>query len=189
MRPTLSMDILLLRAFFIGAMAIAVGSSTAFADGEIELSPSSGQQFHGIHICGNGLFLNGIHVGNNEFRCTAKAGTLVGELTIDGDDEPRTVCDAVDDAGKSVKMHCCPTGRAIVGIHVAKNLLVCAEADRQQAAQLDHKLGIGQKLDAHTQYAEKVSMHGCPDNMPMLGFHEGRNLLLCMTNKGVGGQE
>ena len=78
---------------------------------------------------------------------------------------------------------------AIVGIHVGKNLLVCAELDQQKVAPFDGKLGISKQLDAHTKYVEKVSMHGCPDNMPMLGFHEGRNLLLCMSSKPGPGQE
>jgi hypothetical protein len=67
-----------------------------------------------------------------------------------------------------VRMHCCPDGFAMTGIHVDDNVLRCS------------RLQVGfsgpTTLDAGTV---RNGMHACPSGQLMVGIHVDRNLLSC----------
>jgi len=69
-----------------------------------------------------------------------------------------------------VTMHCCPSGYAMIGIHVGNNVLKCAR--------LSSGMSNNRNLDGGTQ---RNGMHACPRGQLMVGVHVGRNLFICET--------
>jgi len=169
------------RLALVGFTLMAASVSVSAAKGE--LSPRPLEQTKGIHVCYFPEFVVGIHVQDNVFYCSDKLQIVhPAEDVIDGDDEPPTACTYPDENGKPVTLHCCPPGMAVRGVHVGKNLLVCSKYDQQAAEQTAGKRGLVIQIDHRTQrYYDGIGLHACPDGFPMLGFHEGRNLLLCLT--------
>ena len=183
MSSSLNLRGLAIRFATVGFAIMAAGVSVVAAQYEAEFSPDPRQEFKGIHVCKWPKFVTGIHAKDNVFRCAdkIKIKSPAAEL-IDGADGNRTVCEYPDENGKPVKLHCCPPDMAVRGIHVGKNLLVCENFDRQAAEALAGKRGLTVKIDHRTAWVQgEINMHVCPDSMPMLGYHEGRNLLLCLA--------
>ncbi len=169
---------LLTSALFVGLTATGLVGPPILAQSKIVFSPRERQDYLGVHICPDGKQVNGIHVANNVYRCTGTVGLTQGALIIDGDNEPPTACEVSDGSGNKLAMHCCPSGTAIVGVHIGNNWLVCGALDQQAIATYAGKLGVTQRVDPPPT---GHYLHECPKNMPMLGFHEGRNLLLCLA--------
>lgn len=70
-----------------------------------------------------------------------------------------------------VAMHCCPSGTAMIGIHVDRNVLKCA--------QLTAGFTNIRTLDALTV---RNDMHACPFGQLMVGVRVDRNLLACQQS-------
>lgn len=66
-----------------------------------------------------------------------------------------------------VTMHCCPSGYAMIGAHIDKNVFKCAQLTAMAGSRY---------LDAGTQ---RNGMHACPWGSVMVGLHAGRNMLAC----------
>ncbi|HEX6273745.1 MAG TPA: hypothetical protein VFZ53_11925 [Polyangiaceae bacterium] len=66
-----------------------------------------------------------------------------------------------------VSMHCCPTGKAMVGVHLDQNKFKCATLNNASGAVT---------LDAGTV---RNNMHVCPFGSVMVGLHRDLNLLAC----------
>ena len=86
-----------------------------------------------------------------------------------------TVCRAqgtIDTGTQRNGMHSCPVGQFVLGVHVAKNLLICATIPDNFGAEI---------VDKNTQ---EQGMHACPFGMAMTGLHANKNLLACapLTN-------
>jgi len=115
------------------------------------------------HMCRGGAFMVGVHVGKNYFLCNDAfgfLGTTYQPSDLEPNYDPKT-------GGRyaSHSMAACPPGKAMVGLHVDKNVLLCAPLKMRDLF-----------VDAHT---ERVGMHACPEGSVMVGIHVGRNLLLC----------
>ena len=124
-----------------------------------------GSEVVGIHICAGGSFMTGVHVQENRFLCD------------DGRSWPRSGYSPADiktnvDPGRkgfhryqSHGMAACPPGTAMIGLHAARNVLLCAPLPTTDWF-----------VDPHTQ---RQRMHACPEGSVMVGIHVGRNNFLC----------
>jgi len=114
----------------------------------------------GMHACPLGMYMTGIHVGNNLLLCeNLGQGYSISEERLD-----RTTAD--------FNMHACPRGFAMTGIHVADNILLCAPLRDGSS------LRFVDALPTARQY-----MHACPRWLAMVGVHVGNNHLLCQYKR------
>jgi hypothetical protein len=116
-----------------------------------------------MHMCRSGSFMVGVNIGENYFLCNDDFG-LLGTAYKPSDLEPNY---DPQKGGRytSHSMAACPPGKAMVGLHVGKNVLLCAPLKMRDLF-----------VDASTR---RVGMHACPEGSVMVGIHAGCNLLLC----------
>jgi hypothetical protein len=116
-----------------------------------------------LHMCRGGAFMVGVHVGENRFLCDDSIG-FMGKTYAPSDLKPN-YAPGRQDRYSSHRMAACPPGTAMTGLHVGKNVLLCAPLQTNDLF-----------VDAST---ERAKMHACPAGSVMVGIHVGRNLLLC----------
>jgi hypothetical protein len=116
-----------------------------------------------IHYCRDAAFMVGVHVGKNEFLCDDSFGIALSDATVN------FISPQLLYRYESQGMAACPPGKAMFGLHVAKNVLLCANCKRLIATR-------DLFIDAATV---RLGMHACPEGSVMVGIHVGRNLLLC----------
>ncbi len=116
-------------------------------------------QSHGMLACQEGYGVTGIHVGKNKLVCTPL--------------EMRPIRRLVDTFTERKGMHACSAKpkSVVVGIHVEKNLLLCA-GDFPPHKEI---------IDTST---ERNGMHSCPVGRFVVGHHANKNLLLCTSGFG-----
>ena len=76
-----------------------------------------------------------------------------------------------------VWMHCCPSDKAMVGVHLGQNTFKCASLTSQSGAGVVF-------LDAGTV---RNNMHACPLGSVMVGLHRDLNLLACRWVSSITG--
>lgn len=133
---------------------------------------------NGMRSCPPRSFVTGVHVSNSQLLCTTGYGKYSVEQEIidgqkNGKDDPdaRTIKD---------RMHSCPDGMAVTGIHVDRKLLACAPFDQSLVG--FGKLGWMPRVDSGTRRKVGASetMSACPDKRPVLGIHVENTLLRCI---------
>jgi hypothetical protein len=134
-------------------VALLVASVTTFTQAEEIVDRGTARQ--GMHACPVGMYMTGIHVGNNWLLCES-----ISPGYAESEEHPDTT--TVD-----FNMHVCPSGTAMTGIHVGNNLLLCAP------------LRDGSSLRYVDTSTSRQNMHACPPSMAMTGIHVGNNQLLC----------
>ncbi len=120
-----------------------------------------------IHMCRGGVFMVGVHVGENRFLCEDRFGYM-GYSYAPSDLKPN-YAPGRGDRYSSHGMAAYPPGTAMVGLHVAKNELLCAPLP---ALVVNYDLIV----DSHT---ERSGMHACQESRVMVGINVGTNQLLC----------
>jgi hypothetical protein len=128
---------------------------------------------HDIHTCRGGSFMVGVHVGKNIFLCDDSFGYLGKTYSPSDLTDQRTPTPAAPNISpfrpyESHGMAACPPGKAMVGLHVGRNVLLCAPLQTRDLF-----------VDEYTQTSKGLRMHRCPEGSVMVGIHVGRNLLLC----------
>ena len=93
----------------IVALAVIALLATAI-DTKAQEVVDGGTARHGMHACPVGLYMSGIHVGNNLLLCNN-----IGS----GYQESQEI---VDNASADFGIHACPNGMVMTGIHVGNNL-------------------------------------------------------------------
>jgi hypothetical protein len=126
-----------------------------------------------IHTCRGGSFMVGVHVGKNIFLCDDSFGYLGKTYSPSDLTDQRTPTPAAPNISpfrpyESHGMAACPPGKAMVGLHVGRNVLLCAPLQTRDLF-----------VDEYTQTSTGLRMHRCPEGSVMVGIHVGRNLLLC----------
>jgi hypothetical protein len=71
-------------------------------------------------------------------------------------------------------MHCCPTGMAMIGAHVADNVFKCAQLTEPHGTRF---------LDVDTS---RNGMHACPSGSAMVGLHANNAQLACQRPDPAG---
>jgi len=125
-----------------------------------------GQEPISLHICAGGSFMTGVHVKYNWFLCEDGKGWFgstyrPSELTAN--EMPGR-----KERYSSHGMAACPPGKAMVGLHADRNVLLCAPLKMTDLF-----------IDADTQRDKMPVMHACPKGSVMVGIHDAHNLLLC----------
>jgi hypothetical protein len=164
-------------AFFIGLAIFLIAGSFGgqavageFLDNGADPKPLG---THDIHTCRGGSFMVGVHVGKNIFLCDDSFGYL-GKTYLPSDlTDQRTPTPAAPNISpfrsyESHGMAACPPGKAMVGLHVGRNVLLCAPLQTRDLF-----------VDEYTTTSKGLRMHRCPEGSVMVGIHVGRNLLLC----------
>jgi hypothetical protein len=108
-----------------------------------------------MHRCPVGLFMTGIHRGNELLLCEWFGGSS-GEL-IDSGPGPYT-------------HHTCPEGYAMTGLHIGRDQLACA-----QLAVGGNGYGLGGPNPMRTRFG----MGACDEGDVMVGYSADRNEILC----------
>src|SRR5271165_2898633 len=129
--------------------------SGAFASAQEVVDYTTARQ--GMHACPVGLYMTGIHVGNNIFLCNQIGrGYQISE-------------EIVDTSTVDFGMHACPSGKVMTGFHESENRLLCAPTPETMAS--------ARILDQPPGQTVRQNMHACPINLPMSGIHVGNNTL------------
>ncbi len=128
-------------------------------------------QYRQMHICADAAFMEGVHVGRNEFVCTSHtlfSYTDLRDIRISGYDMSRTQFTFSN--GKQI--HICPRGEAMRGLHVSNNWLACAPTTLINST---YELG-NIFVDYNTQ---RDGRHVCDKGGIMIGIHVNDNILVC----------
>jgi hypothetical protein len=125
-----------------------------------------GTEVLALHICASGSFMTGVHVKYNRFLCEDGLSSFRGGAYSPSD--IRTNLNPNKQPPVRYQSHgmaACPPGTAMVGLHAARNVLLCVPLQTTDWF-----------IDANTA---RYGMHACPQGSVMAGIHVGRNLLLC----------
>lgn len=88
-------------------------------------------QRHGMHSCPVGMFVTGVHVGENKLLCAGGFGVYseIDEIVDTSTDQAYRIRTKTDlglivwGGEENRQFHTCPRGWAVTGIHVGRNLL------------------------------------------------------------------
>ena len=89
-------------------------------------------QRHGMHCCPLGMFVTGVHVGENKLLCAGGFGVYseIDEIVDTSTRQTRRIRTMPWHSGGELgwrysdrEFHTCPIGWAVTGIHVGRNLL------------------------------------------------------------------
>lgn len=116
-----------------------------------------------IHICTGYSYMTGVHVKDNRFLCDDYVA-VYPPSALTTNEAPGQL-----QRYQSHGMAACPPGKAMVGLHAARNVLLCAPLQTTNLF-----------IDADTQ---REGMHACPKGSVLVGIHDDRNLLLCGSNR------
>jgi len=89
----------------------------------------------------------------------------------------------VDTGTQRNRMHSCPEGEFVVGVHVNNNLLLCSNEF------MTPNVGVPELVDSTTrplwQVGDRfISIHQCPRGYAVTGIHVDRNELACALISG-----
>ena len=80
---------------------------------------------------------------------------------------------------QSHEMAACPPGKAMVGLHAARNVLLCAPLQVSDLFVDSHTYRQPEGAATPIFGSSTGKMHACPKGSVMMGIHDARDLLLC----------
>ena len=131
-----------------------------------------------LHKCGGSSFMVGVHVKNNRFLCEDgvgwfKAAYQPSDITTNS--MPPKEFERYESHG----MAACPPGKAMVGLHAGRNVLLCAPLQVTDLFVDSHTYRQPEGAAPPILGSSTGKMHACPKGSVMVGIHDGRDLLLC----------
>lgn len=129
-----------------------------------------------LHKCGGSSFMVGVHVKMNQFLCEDGIGWF-GTAYQPSDLTVNAMPPKLFERYQSHGMAACPPGKAMVGLHAARNVLLCAPLQMTDLFVDSHTYrttGSGRPIGRPMS-----GMHTCPKGSVMVGIHDARDLLLC----------
>ncbi len=130
-----------------------------------------------LHKCAGSSFMVGAHVKNNQFLCEDGVGWF-GTAYQPSDLTTNAMPPKVFERYQSHGMAACPPGKAMVGLHAARNVLLCAPL---QTTDWFVDSYTYRQPEGVTSFLGPLrgSMHTCPKGSVMVGIHDARDLYLC----------
>jgi hypothetical protein len=144
----------------VAVLSVASGISILSADEYVD-SGDRPTVVRGMHGCEEAHLATGIHAGDNLLLCTSNYRT-------NGGPSSRIVDGSTTVTLGGLRMLACPTGYAVKGVHIGRNVLACERA------------GIDEDGVVADTSTVRAGMHACPRGMLMKGLHVGRNVLACV---------
>jgi hypothetical protein len=170
------------RALFVGIAFATFPLSQALAYDEDDGTQMNFKGVGNVHICANSRPMLGLDAKHNRFLCsTTVAVTDQSSWTADTSTHQTFTFN-----GAQVSIHTCPSGQAMMGLSIDKNVLICA----QGSLKVGKTGGFATTVDGggnETKIEElsfKESVHGCSSNdgpPVMAGVKVDENLLVCIN--------
>jgi len=130
-----------------------------------------------LHKCGGSSFMVGVHVKKNQFLCEDGVGWF-GTVYQPSDLTVNAMQPKLFERYQSHGMAACPPGKAMTGLHAARNVLLCAPLQMTDLFVDSHTYrGVGPV--GGIGGLQQARMHACPKGSVMVGIHDARDLLLC----------